>query len=176
MCNYMPMVREYLGSSNTVSDQGHDQASDGSDAYVYDVYVEDEDFIDTADDKDDKQRTNVIYVGGQDTELFFDAMDGLVDDDDDVDSQDSNREDAPCADYPDEEEEWDGADESDSDGSCNLRRMEMLYGGGQRHDGYDSYDELEGAGFTYQRHISSGYRETAYDPEYDDVTNENYYS
>jgi len=195
LCDYMPMVREYLGARAAPAGEGGDFPSDSDTCYVYDVYVQVED-DDPSDDPGegegdsglndgwrgrDAGDASVIYVGGHDTELFFDAMDGLVDDehDDDVDSQDSNREDAPCADYPDEEEdeteeEWDDND-GDSDGSRRPRRMEGFYGGGVPRDGYESYDEMEGPAVSGYR-PQAGYRETAYDPQYDDVTDDNYYS
>ena len=229
MCNYMPMVREYLGDDTTAaanekiadgetmtSNDGRDdlEGGDGVDrgedgGYVYDVYVQVEDdaaYGNTvsggrANGKeskmsrvDDTQRgqgdTSVIYVGAQDTELFFDAMDGLVDDEsDDVDSEDSNREDAPFADYPDEEEdsqdEWGSG--GDSDGP-RLRMEGFYHPGGIAHGGVDSdgepvwdYDDEDDLGFSSYRQagVSSSdyrYRETAYDPEYDDVTDYNYYS
>lgn len=185
MCDYMPMVREYLGD-------GTPAAGEEGDAYVYDVYVqvEDDDAFDDAaadDDGDYGQRggdTSTIYVGGHDTELFFDAMDGLVDDerDDDVDSQDSNREGADGADYPDEEDSdddlWDDdGGGGDSDDERRPRRMEGFYGGGHYGGGYDSGDGVdEFAPSGYRPEMSTGYRETAYDPEYDDVTDDNYYS
>ena len=213
MCDYMPMLREYLGDGTGAADEkvDHHPAADG-DAYVYDVYVQVEDdayaYADTAvyaNEGGERLRgeggggASVIYVGGQDTELFFDAMDGLVDDerDDDGDSQDSNREDAPGADYPEEEEEdnsedqdeWDD-DGGDSDGP--RRRMEgfyhpsaggdrnAFYGGGEDSDG-DFYDDDDGGGtpgFSGYRPSASShqYRETAYDPEFDDVIDDNYYS
>lgn len=208
MCDYLPMVREYLGDGAPLAaDKKVDSTSDG-DTYVYDVYVQVEDGEEAHPDaaaygdggfrhreRDEGEATSVIYVGGHDSELFFDAMDGLVDDerDDDVDSEDSNREDAPCADYPDEEDksedEWDDEDDGDGDSDDSdgpRRRMDATegfyrgerntntYGGDSEGDGWD-FDE----GFSgYRPEMSSGdqYRETAYDPEYDDVTDDNYYS
>ena len=205
MCDYMPMVREYLADGTGTADKKVDHPAADSDAYVYDVYVqvEDDAYADAdtaacADDGGERLRgegggASVIYVGGQDTELFFDAMDGLVDDDhdDDGDSQDSNREDAPGADYPDEEEEgsededeWDD-NGGDSDGPC--RRMEGFYypsAGGNRNAFYRGGEDSDGGDF-YDDDVDCGgppgfsgyqYRETAYDPEFDDVTDENYYS
>ena len=120
MCDYLPMVREYLGES-PVENTSEDDTDDG---FVYDVYVQCVD-DDVDGEGDDPTRpdgflagdSSAVFVGGMDTALFFDAMDGLMDDgvDDDVDSQDSNREDAPDADYPEDESDvsW---DEEEDDG------------------------------------------------------------
>jgi hypothetical protein len=123
------------------------------------------------------------------------TMDGLVDladeHDDDADSQDSNREDAQGADYPDEESEdseesWDDDDDDDDDdGEQRPRRRNGAgdntaglfssagrYGGG-RGAGCDD-DGFDGFASAPARREAT-YRETAYDPDYDEVNDDNYY-
>jgi hypothetical protein len=170
MCDYMPMVKEYLESTQGSATAAAAARPATDDDYVYDVYVQ----VDDDDETDDSatkvwsDAEDVVYVGGSDTELFFDVMDGLVDDgpDDDVDSEDSNREDAPFADYPssrtssDDERAW-----SDDDGGgygAQGRRMRADDGWGVG-GGYDSYDEIAGGDDD-----GEGMRQTAYDPDVED--------
>jgi hypothetical protein len=170
MCDYMPMVKEYLESTQGSAAAAAAARPATDDDYVYDVYVQ----VDDDDETDDSatkvwsDAEDVVYVGGSDTELFFDVMNGLVDDgpDDDVDSEDSNREDAPFADYPssrtssDDERAW-----SDDDGGgygAQGRRMRADDGWGVG-GGYDSYDEIAGGDDD-----GEGMRQTAYDPDVED--------
>ena len=182
MCDYMPMVREYLGES-PAKKTPEDYEDDG---FVYDVYVQcADDDVDVDGDGDDPASrdgflagdSSAVFVGGMDTALFFDAMDGLMDDevDDDVDSQDSNREDAPNADYPEDEsdESWDEDEEDDGYGG---RRgggggFDWYAGDGEDVDGLDGFDEHGG----YGRARVAEYGDVAYDSDYDDERNDGYY-
>ena len=109
-------------------------------------------------------------------------MDGLAEEyhhEDDVDSQDSNREDAPDADYPEDEsdsysegdscEDWVGGLDDDGFGSRHRGRYNWVDRGveGDYSGDDDVYDEFHGG---IERH--SGYREVAYDPFFDDVGGE----
>lgn len=179
MCDYLPMVREYLGES-PVENTSEDDTDDG---FVYDVYVQYVD-DDVDGEGDDPTRpdgflagdSSAVFVGGMDTALFFDAMDGLMDDgvDDDVDSQDSNREDAPDADYPEDESDvsW---DEEEDDGYGRRRGggggFDWYAGDREDVDGLDGFDEHGG----YGRARVAEYGDVAYDSDYDDERGEEYY-
>ena len=174
MCDYLPMVREYLGES-PVENTSEDDTDDG---FVYDVYVQCVD-DDVDGEGDDPTRpdgflagdSSAVFVGGMDTALFFDAMDGLMDDgvDDDVDSQDSNREDAPDATIEDESDvSWD-------EGKMTVRQetgagVDSTGTLGQEDvDGLDGFDEhVDTAGHESRR------RDVAYDSDYDDERGEYY--
>ena len=119
----------------------------------------------------------MIYVNSEDAALFewMDGLAGEYDNDDDVDSQDSNREDAPDADYP--EDESDSYSEGDSredwggdDGFGDRHRGGFSWvdrGDGDDSGDDDAYDEYDRG---IERH--GGYREVAYDPHFDDVGGE----
>ena len=180
MCDYMPMVREYLGESPAKKTPEDDE----DDGFVYDVYVQcaDDDVDGDGDDPASRDGflagdSSAVFVGGMDTALFFDAMDGLMDDevDDDVDSQDSNREDAPDADYPEDEsdESWD--EDEDDDGYGGRRGggggFDWYAGDGEDVDGLDGFDEHGG----YGRARVAEYGDVAYDSDYDDERDDGYY-
>ena len=193
LCNYAPMLREYLGTDalGTNGETGVTEGGDDDDKYVYDVYVRADD-----DDKEDDEGANakivgdvnakanlasLIYINSEDAALF-EWMDGLAEEyhhEDDVDSQDSNREDAPDADYPEDEsdsysegdscEDWVGGLDDDGFGSRHRGRYNWVDRGveGDYSGDDDVYDEFHGG---IERH--SGYREVAYDPLFDDVGGE----
>ena len=80
MCDYLPMVREYLGES-PVENTSEDDTDDG---FVYDVYVQcvDDDVDGEGDDPTRLMGSHrrLKRLWGTLTSLFFDAMDGLMDD------------------------------------------------------------------------------------------------
>ena len=186
MAAFGPMVREYLGEDLKPA---RGAEADDSDDFVYDLYVPfDEDAeadggeAGASNEDGDVSDDAAYFAGGRDAAVFFDAMDGLVEDDaddDDADSQDSNREDAPDADYPEDESGDDSQDDSFDGDSCGYefgRRREVHDGGlGGWRLGASGEDALElddgfdedGGGFGRRR--PTEYREVAYDPEYDDV-------
>ena len=175
----------------TNGETGVTEGGDDDDKYVYDVYVRADD-----DDKEDDEGANakivgdvnakanlasLIYINSEDAALF-EWMDGLAEEyhhEDDVDSQDSNREDAPDADYPEDEsdsysegdscEDWVGGLDDDGFGSRHRGRYNWVDRGveGDYSGDDDVYDEFYGG---IERH--SGYREVAYDPLFDDVGGE----
>ena len=185
MCNYAPMLREYLGTdaAGTTGETGVAGGGDDMDEYVYDVYVradDDEEGANAEFGEDSDAKANLagmIYVNSEDAALFewMDGLAGEYDHDDDVDSQDSNREDAPDADYP--EDESDSYSEGDSredwggdDGFGDRHRGGFSWvdrGDGDDSGDDDAYDEYDRG---IERH--GGYREVAYDPHFDDVGGE----
>ena len=219
MANYLPMVREFMGTSaDAAGTRDATKAPNAEDEFVYDVYVQEEEEEmgnegegDRRDKEDDDETTKLIFAGGVDAAYFFDAMDGLGDETEtDDDSQDSNREDGPGADYPEDEDSFDedSSDEESEDGWGRQRRQQVTTGdgfgetagGGFGHtaggggfgfwpgfgrgvlgandggdDGSDGYDVDEGDdGFATAR-AAGTFRETAYDPQFDDVGGEETY-
>tara|TARA_B110000977_G_scaffold188580_2_gene257022 strand:- start:2909 stop:3826 length:918 start_codon:yes stop_codon:yes gene_type:complete len=189
MSNYLPMVREFLQTPDAA------ESSSEADEFVYDVYVADDDAMQEGeDDPTDlmNEITKLTFAGGTDAAYFFDAMDGLLEDldDDDADSQDSNREDAPVADYPEDEDSEEDSESGDEDAwGWEQRRQTTASGYGfwpgfgrqastTHHDGNDDSDydvEEDDNGFAAARARGGAYRETAYDPRYDDVGGEETY-
>ena len=131
--------------------------------------------------------TSAVFAGGTEAALFFDFMDGLGDDDvSDADSQDSNREDAPDADYPDTEDSFSADEDEDAWGRERHANRNgggygfwPEYGCASAHgagDGDSNYDADEGDdGLARAWNLTGTYRETAYDPQYDDVGGEETY-
>jgi hypothetical protein len=205
MADYLPMVAEFLGKDAPAAKA---RGGDASDAFVYDVYVleNDDESAETKAKPEDARtkktdaaatesslaseeatETSATFAGGMEAALFFDFTDGLGDDDvSDADSQDSNREDAPDADYPDTEDSSSGDEDEDAWG--RERHADRNAGGygfwpgfgraGARADGDgdSDYDADEGDDGLARAWNSTGtYRETAYDPQYDDVGGEETY-
>lgn len=205
MADYLPMVAEFLGKDAPAAKA---RGGDASDAFVYDVYVleNDDESVETKAKPEDARttktdaaatesslaseeatETSATFAGGMEAALFFDFTDGLGDDDvSDADSQDSNREDAPDADYPDTEDSSSGDEDEDAWG--RERHADRNAGGygfwpgfgraGARADGDgdSDYDADEGDDGLARAWNSTGtYRETAYDPQYDDVGGEETY-
>ena len=205
MADYLPMVAEFLGKDAPAAKA---RGGDASDAFVYDVYVleNDDESVETKAKPEDARttktdaaatesslaseeatETSATFAGGMEAALFFDFTDGLGDDDvSDADSQDSNREDAPDADYPDTEDSFSGDEDEDAWG--RERHADRNAGGygfwpgfgraGARADGDgdSDYDADEGDDGLARAWNSTGtYRETAYDPQYDDVGGEETY-
>ena len=197
MADFLPMVREYLGKDSPAA-RSSSGAHGGScsDEFVYDVYVL-ENEMPTRDGEanrpdEDEPSTSATFAGGTEAACFFDAMDGLEEDDQsDADSQDSNREDAPDADYPDTEDSYSQDEDEDDWGRASLGRRETpgvgggfgfwpgfgnVRKGGDANDDDDlEYDVDEGDGGFADARATGTYRETAYDPRYDDVAVEDTY-
>ena len=156
LCNYMPMVREYLDEeekqNSTTTDDVMDTSTDG---YVYDLYIEAEQQYpfgngkDTAGTEDGDTNNEededawwemhirggapVVQIIDDDTWLVVEASDQ---DDTDESSEDSNAEDYYGNDYPDEEEDSEGGgggvggafafSSSDDDGGGGRRKKEWF--------------------------------------------------
>ncbi|CAI2165303.1 11713_t:CDS:10 [Funneliformis geosporum] len=97
MCNFIPMVRQYLSLQEQIDKEGSDEA------YVYDVYYRDD-----AMDLDDRMNFNKIatltWFNDNGNELFVNESDEK----DEIvysDEEDSNAEDYYTHDYPDEDED-----------------------------------------------------------------------
>ncbi|PKU74469.1 hypothetical protein MA16_Dca003672 [Dendrobium catenatum] len=106
LCNYLPLLREYIPSAAEEIESeikayvsGEGSGSDSiaevptEDGYVYDLYTVEDDF--TGSDKDMSSDFPSVQVKNEDE---FDEMP-----DSEYDSEDSNAEDHPRNDYPDEE-------------------------------------------------------------------------
>ncbi|KAL0919533.1 hypothetical protein M5K25_011632 [Dendrobium thyrsiflorum] len=106
LCNYLPLLREYIPSAAEEIESeikayisGEGSGSDSiaevptEDGYVYDLYTVEDDF--TGSDKDMSSDFPSVQVKNEDE---FDDMP-----DSEYDSEDSNAEDHPRNDYPDEE-------------------------------------------------------------------------
>ena len=197
--DYLPMVAEFLGNDAPAAKESGGEARD---AFVYDVYVleNDDEAAETNVTKtrvttkpdgvaietmpnEEATETSATFAGGTDAALFFDFTDGLGDDVSDADSQDSNREDAPDADYPDTEDSFSEDEDEDAWGRerhadrnvggygfwPGFGRAGALAGG----DGDSDYDADEGDdGLARAWNATGTHRETAYDPQYDDVGGE----
>ncbi|CAG8531370.1 9963_t:CDS:10 [Funneliformis mosseae] len=107
MCNFIPMVRQYLSLQEQIDKE------DSDDAYVYDVYYRDD-----AMDLDDRMNFNKIatltWFNDDGNELFVNESDEK----DEIvysDEEDSNAEDYYTHDYPDEDEEAWSVQEDNSD-------------------------------------------------------------
>lgn len=199
VADYLPMVAEFLGNDAPAAKESGGEARD---AFVYDVYVleNDDEAAETNVTKtrvttkpdgvaietmpnEEATETSATFAGGTDAALFFDFTDGLGDDVSDADSQDSNREDAPDADYPDTEDSFSEDEDEDAWGRerhadrnvggfgfwPGFGRAGALAGG----DGDSDYDADEGDdGLARAWNATGTHRETAYDPQYDDVGGE----
>ncbi|CAG8589109.1 2856_t:CDS:10 [Funneliformis caledonium] len=107
MCNFIPMVRQYLSLQEQIDKE------DSDDAYVYDVYYRDD-----AMDLDDRMNFNKIatltWFNDDGNELFVNESNEK----DEIvysDEEDSNAEDYYTHDYPDEDEEAWSVQEDNSD-------------------------------------------------------------
>lgn len=103
MCNYAPMVREYLAKTTGEVPQGlgereAKEAKEAGDDWVYDVYVMDDD-DNVEDDDEGDETTPVIRVKD-----LSDAFDWEENVESDYGDSDSNAEDYFENDYPDTEE------------------------------------------------------------------------
>lgn len=127
LCNYMPMVREYLHT------QGDSAAGDGTEAsgqgvedmdaeYVYDLYVAEVGAAQGEEGEDEAAAwwqlhsagaTPVVRILADDTWLVLEASDA---EDSDADSDDSNAEGFYANDYPDESDDYTSSDDEE-DGS-----------------------------------------------------------
>ncbi|KAG2208640.1 hypothetical protein INT46_001366 [Mucor plumbeus] len=101
MCNFIPMVKEYL----TLQEKEEEKEED----YVYDVYYRDDENI--------EQSMNLMNVGSL---VWFDEQSEYLDDDSDSElgdnvDEDSNAEDYYQNDYPEEEDSDEFEDQHDYD-------------------------------------------------------------
>ena len=125
MCNYAPMVREYLAKTTGEVPQGlgereAKEAKEAGDDWVYDVYVMDDD-DNVEDDDEGDETTPVIRVKD-----LSDAFDWEENVESDYGDSDSNAEDYFENDYPDTEETESERGWSDDsfDSDDGERRME----------------------------------------------------
>jgi hypothetical protein len=128
MCNYAPMVREYLAKTTGEVPQGlgereAKEAKEAGDDWVYDVYVMDDD-DDVEDDDEGDETTPVIRV-----KHLSDAFDWEENVESDYGDSDSNAEDYFENDYPDTEETESERGWSDDsfDSGDGERRMDDYY-------------------------------------------------
>jgi len=123
LCNYLPMVREYLNTSSKDAADVVEVDADGD--YVYDLYIED---METSGSESDiwweahrRGACPVVQIVDDGTWLVVETSDI---DDSYEDSEDSNAEGFIGNDYPDEEEDtWtsDGSEKADGGGRCGKR-------------------------------------------------------
>ena len=205
VADYLPMVAEFLGKDAPAAKESGGEARDAFVYDVYVLENGDEaaetkeketggearttnpdGVVTETMTNEEATETSATFAGGTEAASFFDFVDGLRDDVSDADSQDSNREDAPDADYPDTEDSF-SADE-DEDAWGRERHADRNVGGygfwpgfGRANaraggDGDSDYDADEGDDGLARAWNSTGtYRETAYDPQYDDVGGEEAY-
>jgi hypothetical protein len=128
MCNYAPMVREYLAKTTGEVPQGlgereAKEAKEAGDDWVYDVYVMDDD-DNVEDDDEGDETTPVIRVKD-----LSDAFDWEENVESDYGDSDSNAEDYFENDYPDTEETESERGWSDDsfDSDDGERRMDDYY-------------------------------------------------
>lgn len=126
MCNYAPMVREYLAKTTGEVPEGlgETKAKDAGDDWVYDVYVMDDDDDVEEDDDEGDETTQVIRVKN-----LSDAFDWEETVESDYGDSDSNAEDYFENDYPDTEETESERGWSDDsfDSDDGERRMDDYY-------------------------------------------------
>jgi hypothetical protein len=126
MCNYAPMVREYLAKTTGEVPEGlgETKAKDAGDDWVYDVYVMDDDDVEDDDDDEGDETTQVIRVKD-----LSDAFDWEETVESDYGDSDSNAEDYFENDYPDTEETESERGWSDDsfDSDDGERRMDDYY-------------------------------------------------
>lgn len=125
LCNFLPMVREYLDEE--AAKHGADSAGDmDADGYVYDLYVE----ASAADTEGDegwhelhaRGQAPVVHIVSDDVWLVEEASDA---DDSGDGSEDSNAEDYFGNDYP-EEGAWDSDSSASSGGGGGGRKKEWF--------------------------------------------------
>lgn len=122
LCNYLPMVREYLHSTDGArtgpgtTNNDISEATEGmeEDGYVYDLYVEagaDSDEVsDSWMELHRKGAAPTVHIVDDDTWLVLEASD---EEDSDAESEDSNAEGYFANDYPDEGEAWSSSEGSE---------------------------------------------------------------
>ncbi|EXX72638.1 hypothetical protein RirG_067500 [Rhizophagus irregularis DAOM 197198w] len=100
MCNFIPMVRQYLSLQEQIDKEDKTDLDDG---YVYDVYYRD-DAMDLDDQINFNNIASLTWINDDENEIFVNESD---DKDDFVysDEEDSNAEDYYTHDYPDEDED-----------------------------------------------------------------------
>lgn len=108
LCNFLPLIREYLPSAAVEIESDIISLAQSEDSEVYDIYTVKE--VDDANMEDAAAAASYPRLqvdDGDDDECYGD--------DDPYDTDDSNAEDNPLFDYPDEvsEEEDDGSDDED---------------------------------------------------------------
>ncbi|KAL6653348.1 hypothetical protein ACP70R_008926 [Stipagrostis hirtigluma subsp. patula] len=106
LCNFLPLIREYLPSAAEEIESDIISLAQSEDSEVYDIYT-----VKEVDDTNMEDATATSYP-----RLQVDCdEDECYDDDDPYDTDDSNAEDNPLFDYPEElsEDEDDGSDEDD---------------------------------------------------------------
>ncbi|CAG8580168.1 5792_t:CDS:10 [Acaulospora morrowiae] len=99
MCNFIPMIREYLTLEENADKEDHVESDD---EYVYDVYYRD-DFM-SFDDTNDYHNIAALTWFEEDNHIFM--KEATKDEFEYSDEEDSNAEDYYTHDYPDEEEVW----------------------------------------------------------------------
>eukprot|EP00249_Psilotum_nudum_P023710 c28959_g1_i1 orf=534-1700(+) len=102
LCNYLPLLREYLPSAASEIEEDLSSQRDDEDGYVYDVYALEEGATECEGDKTDYP---IIQVKDDDDFYWGDSGES------EYDSEDSNCENNPQNEYPEEESEF----ESESD-------------------------------------------------------------
>ncbi|GES90623.1 probable RNA polymerase II nuclear localization protein SLC7A6OS [Rhizophagus clarus] len=100
MCNFIPMVRQYLSLQEQIDKEGKPDLDDG---YVYDIYYRD-DAMDLDDQFNYNNIASLTWFNGDENEIFVNESDEK---DEFVysDEEDSNAEDYYTHDYPDEDED-----------------------------------------------------------------------
>ncbi|PIA36225.1 hypothetical protein AQUCO_03400262v1 [Aquilegia coerulea] len=112
LCDYLPMLREFLPSvAEEIQSEMQSYASNqgSADGYVYDLYTVQDEFTDSQ--KDPPNTFPLVQVNDDDD--FYDGPS-----DSEFESDDSNAEDNPQNDYPDEESSDDEDEEDKSQTSC----------------------------------------------------------
>ncbi|PIA58069.1 hypothetical protein AQUCO_00500180v1 [Aquilegia coerulea] len=112
LCDYLPMLREFLPSvAEEIQSEMQSYASNqgSADGYVYDLYTVQDEFTDSQ--KDPPNTFPLVQVNDDDD--FYDGPS-----DSEFGSDDSNAEDNPRNDYPDEKSSDDEDEEDKSQTSC----------------------------------------------------------
>ncbi|CAM0874323.1 unnamed protein product [Alopecurus aequalis] len=109
LCNFLPLIREHLPSAAEEIESDIISLAQSEDSDVYDIYT-----VKEVDDTNMEETSAASYPL-----LQVDDEDGECYNDDEYpyDTDDSNAEDNPLYDYPEEEESSEDEDKSDIDGS-----------------------------------------------------------
>uniref|UniRef100_A0A0A8XV89 Transcription factor Iwr1 domain-containing protein n=1 Tax=Arundo donax TaxID=35708 RepID=A0A0A8XV89_ARUDO len=122
LCNFLPLIREYLPSAAEEIESDIISLAQSEDSEVYDIYT-----VKEVDDTDMEDTSAASYPRLQVDDDEYECYD----DDHPYDTDDSNAEDNPLFDYP---EEISGDEDDDSDGG-------------------DSFGDMEGSDSDYEKEV-----------------------